>query len=418
MTHADPLTSPSPTDPEPQCVASIDPGRLLEACILVVDDVKLNVKMITSSLQARGYTHLVHAHNGREALDISYRMRPDLVILDLMMPDMDGFAYCRAIREDSRFATMPIIVQTALDEMEHKLNAFKAGASDYITKPVDGRELEARVQVHLTNKLLLEDLTRYNMRILSEMQAAKAMQNRLMPGEHQVRMCERVFDLDIASYFETSSTLGGDCWGMRPICDDKLAIYMYDFSGHGIGAAMNIFRMHTIMREFNHASGEPGSFLTMLNRHLYPLLERTEFATMFYGIVDTAANCLLYACAGVPSPVLRSAAEGKAIALSGRGFPLGVIPYALYDTQYTAFLPGDLLVYFSDCLIETRSRQGEFISDADILTQVEHAGRSACAAQEAVAALMRLLRAHNPAPLIDDMTINAYYRRPLTGRTA
>lgn len=404
-----PFTSPSPIE---GMAAKIEPKRLQDALILVVDDVKLNLKMLMGNLQARGYTNLAHAHNGVEALELSQRLRPDLVILDLMMPDMDGFAYCERIRKDTSFANMPIIVQTALDEMEHKLNAFKAGASDYITKPVDGRELEARVQVHLTSKLLMEDLSRYNAQIMLEMEAAKAMQNRLMPGEHQVKMCERVYDLRIGSYFEPSFMLGGDHWGMRPICDDKLAIYMYDFSGHGVSAAMNIFRMHTIMREFNHTSGEPGHFLSTLNRQLHPLLERHEFATMFYGIIDIEANCLLYASAGVPAPILCAQPEPVPLPLAGRGFPLGVIPNATYDTQYTAFLPGDMLVFFSDCLTETRNKQGAFLSDRALLGVLELAMQSDSPEQAAISGLRRLLKAHSAAPLIDDMTINAYYRRP------
>lgn len=385
-----------------------------DALVLVVDDVKLNLKMITSHLQARGYHNIMHAHNGVEALEISLKTRPDLVILDLMMPVMDGFEYCQAIRKDSSFNSMPIIVQTALDEMEHKLNAFRVGASDYITKPIDGRELEARVQVHLTNKFLMQDLANYNLRIMTEMEAAKAMQNRLMPSEHQINMFERVFNLEIASYFETSSMLGGDCWGMRPICDGKLAIYMYDFSGHGVSAAMNIFRMHTIMREFNHASGDPGHFMTTLNKHLQTLLETEDFATMFYGIIDVEANCLQYTCAGVPSPVLYAQSPQQPILLNGAGFPLGVVPHATYETQYSAFMPGDLLVFFSDCLIDTRNAKGEFLPDTTICNTVSQAMRDGKApyAQGVIDALRQLLQEHNASPLIDDMTINAYYRKP------
>ena len=410
MPKVNPLMSSLPTDFSPDI--QVDSKRLHDALILVVDDVKLNLKMITSNLQARGYSNILHAHNGIEALELSYKLRPDLVILDLMMPDMDGFEYCQVIRKDASFNNMPIIVQTALDEMEHKLNAFKLGASDYITKPVDGRELEARVLVHLTNKLLLEGLTNCNMQIMMEMEAAKAMQNRLMPSEHQVQMCERIFDLDISSYFETSSMLGGDCWGMRPVSDTKLAIYMYDFSGHGISAAMNIFRMHTIMREFNHISGEPGNFLNTLNRHLHPLLERTEFATMFYGIIDIEANCLLYASAGVPAPLLCTKSEAPPIPLLGRGFPLGILPNATYETQYSAFLPGNLLVFFSDCLIETRNTKGEFISENHIINVLQTVMKNTTGfSASAITGLKRLLKAHSAAPLIDDMTINAYYRR-------
>lgn len=386
--------------------------RLKEAVILVVDDVQLNRKMLIGHLQARGYTQLLHAHDGRSALEMTYQHRPDLVILDLMMPDMDGYEYCRRIRSDAEFATMPIIVQTALDEMEHKLNAFRTGASDYLCKPVDGDELEARVNVHLTNRFLIHDLATYNIRISQEMDAARAMQNRLMPSEQNVKMCERVFDLNIASHFETSSTLGGDCWGMRPICDHKLAIYMYDFSGHGISAAMNIFRMHTIMREFNHVGGDPGAFLTNVNRQLKPLLERNEFATMFYGVLDTEANCLLYATAAPTSPLLYSNSQKETLSLTSRGFPLGVVAHASYDTKYVPFLPGDVLMLFSDGLSEARNTGGDVLGEEELIKLLRRvmetapSNPSAAALKEARAAL----RKHATGPLADDLTLSFYAR--------
>lgn len=386
--------------------------RLLNALVLIVDDVLVNTKLIASQLSARGYNNVLFASNGREALDISLNERPDLVILDLMMPDMDGFEYCKLIREDASFNDMPIIVQTALDQMEYKLHAFSAGASDYISKPVDGGELEARVRVHLTNKFLIHDLRDYNDRIQHELNAARAMQDRLMPNEQHIRMCERVFDLNIAAHFETSSTLGGDCWGMRPMGDDKLAVYMYDFSGHGISSAMNIFRMHTIMREHNHIGGDPGAFLTTINRHLNPLLERHEFATMFYGIIDIASNCLTYATAAPTAPLLYSSQTQETFWLTSRGFPLGVVPNATYETKHAPMLPGNFLLLYSDGLNETRNAAGEFLDHDRIKDAVRHAvdNPRAHIASHVIEELRRLQSRHCHGPLFDDLTLSVYAR--------
>ena len=150
----------------------------------------------------------------------------------------------------------------------------------------------------------------------------------------------------------------------------------------------------------------------MMNSHLQPLLEKTEFATMFYGIIDIAANCLMYASAGVPAPVLCARGKAAPICLDGRGFPLGMLPHAVYETQYTAFMPGDLLVFFSDCLVETRNAKGEFISDAAIQRSLQKTMlREGDYAQSAIEDLRQLLASHSCAPLMDDMTINAYWRR-------
>ena len=396
-----------------ECFISAD--RMYNSLILVVDDIELNRKILSHSLQAHGYKNVITTTDGSEALKITQEQNPALVILDLMMPKMDGFAYLKAIRQDGNYNTMPIIVQTALDDIERKLEAFDLGASDYICKPVEPRELSARVQVHLSNTLLMDDLRLYKKRMGEELELAQKMQNRLMPNSQQVQMCERVFNLKIASHFETSSDLGGDCWGIRPLSDNRLAIYTIDFSGHGMSSAMNVFRMHTIMQELLHAGGDPGNFLATLNRHLHPLLERDEFATMFYGIIDTDANCLLYSSAGAPSPILISSLEAEPQMLNGRGFPLGVLPNATYETKYTPFMSRNLLLLYSDCLTEAKNEDGEALPEEEIKKLVKtiyDEQQQGNPAKHIVGKLSQAIKEHSPNPLPDDLTITAYFRVP------
>lgn len=394
-------------------VDAIPLERLLKSRILIVDDVEVNRRVLAHSLMARGYSNIVTATDGSDALLMTQEVTPDLVILDLMMPGMDGFAYCEAIRKEALYDTMPIIVQTALGEMEQKLRAFELGASDYITKPIDPGELNARTKIQLSQKFMTEDLRQYHTIIKAELEAAREMQARLMPAEQQIEMCELTFDMKIAAHFETSSALGGDCWGMSPLSPSQLALYMYDFSGHGITAAMNVFRMHTIMQELIFGAGDPGNFLTTLNRHLYSLLDRDEFATMFYGIIDIGANCLLYSTAAVQPPLLFNSAGEEPLSLDGRGFPLGAIANATYETQYTPFMAGDLLLLYSDGIVETKNSHGQYITLADVkntgLLTIEEA--PAHPAQWAVNKLMNLFHTHNNAgPIRDDVTVNAYWR--------
>lgn len=387
--------------------------RMHHALILVVDDIDLNRKILAHSLQAHGYKNVITANDGSEALKITQEQKPELVILDLMMPKMDGFAYLKAVRQNDNYNTMPIIVQTALDDIERKLEAFDLGASDYICKPVEPRELSARVHVHLINTLLMDDLRVYKQRMLIELALAQKMQKRLMPNLQQIQMCERVFNLKIATHFETSYDLGGDCWGMRPLSDSRLAIYNIDFSGHGMSSAMNVFRIHTIMQELLHAGGDPANFLATLNRHLHPLLERDEFATMFYGIIDTDANCLLYASAGAPSPILISSIESEALFLNGRGFPIGVLQNATYETKYTPFMNGSFLMLYSDCITEAKNEAGETISEeeiAKIAKTVYNESQQGNPAKETIDQLSQLVKSHSQDSLPDDLTITAYFR--------
>jgi phosphoserine phosphatase RsbU/P len=390
----------------------IESARLKNALILVVDDIELNRKMLLHSLQAHGFTNLMCTDDGANALEICHQHRPDLVILDLMMPAMDGFSFLRAIRRDSSFRRMPIIVQTVLDDIEKKVTAFSLGASDYICKPLEPAELSARTLVHLKNKFLAEDLYLYKQRITEELETARIMQKRLMPSSAQLQLAERVYDMDVHTHFEASNILGGDSWGIHPLSNHKLAIWNYDFSGHGMSAALNVFRMHTIMQELQDNVLDPGSYLSSINAQLQPLLERNQFATMFYGVIDTSANCFIYAAAASPPPLLVSGSSMSGIRLNSRGFPLGVIPHATYDSTYVPFMPGDLLFLYSDCLTETPNEQDELLTEDDLQRQLlrSFASKGANVAEQAIKQMLELFHSHSGSLLRDDLTLSAYYR--------
>ena len=131
--------------------------RFAKARLLVVDDIPLNIKVITAALHGAGYSNIHSATNGMEALKETYHLQPDLVLLDIMMPVMDGFEYCRIIRSDGGAHRMPIIVQTALNERADKLQALSCGADDFINKPIDCEEMILRVHVHLERYFMFQD---------------------------------------------------------------------------------------------------------------------------------------------------------------------------------------------------------------------------------------------------------------------
>jgi len=391
---------------------SIAQERLHNALILVVDDLEINRKTLVQSLRSHSYKNIITATNGSEALQLTYDRRPDIVILDLMMPEMDGLSYCKAIRNQREFDRMPILVQTAVSNQEHKISAFDLGANDYVSKPVDASELSARTAVHLVQRFLIADLDNYKTSIEMEMHSAKQMQNRLMPNRAYVDMCERMFNMQIDSYFETSSDFGGDYWGIRMLSDKRLAVYQFDFAGHGMSAAMNVFRMHTLMQECSYASGDPGNFLTTLNHHLYPLIERNEFATMFYGIIDTESNCLIYATAAMHAALLFKRGLEAPVSLEARGFPMGALIDTTYTSIYAPFSAGDLLLLFSDCLIESTNAKGEFLGDDAVHSNVRKTlnANPRHKPKDVIEALLEQLRSHAPGPLFDDLTISAYAR--------
>jgi serine phosphatase RsbU (regulator of sigma subunit) len=133
---------------------------------------------------------------------------------------------------------------------------------------------------------------------------------------------------------------------------------------------------------------------------------------MFYGVIDTDANCLLYASAAAPPPLIFPDGQPLAQPLNTRGFPLGVTFNAVYENRYTPFSPKDLLLIYSDCLIETYNHKGEFLNEEDICETVRKELGTADPAKQSIKALTNRLFQHNSAPIADDLTINAYWRCP------
>jgi two-component system cell cycle response regulator len=125
--------------------------------ILVVDDHEDNIELLRARLEARGY-EVFGANDGQAALDQVERVRPDLILLDVMMPRMDGMEVVRRLKSNKNLPFIPVIMQTALDSTENKVEGLDAGADDYITKPINFAELEARVNSLLRIKALQTDL--------------------------------------------------------------------------------------------------------------------------------------------------------------------------------------------------------------------------------------------------------------------
>jgi len=129
--------------------------------ILVVDDTPANIQVLSSTLKDKGYQISV-ATNGRQALDVVARLRPDLILLDVMMPEMDGFETCRRLKESAATNDIPVIFLTARTETTDIVQGFEVGAVDYVAKPFNAHELLARVNTHLTMDQLRRSLAGKN----------------------------------------------------------------------------------------------------------------------------------------------------------------------------------------------------------------------------------------------------------------
>lgn len=387
---------------------------ILNCGILIVEDDYLGRVVLREVFKRQGFTRIEEAENGKDALEKIHGFKPDLVILDVIMPEMDGVECCKHIRADAdpQIANVPILFQTSLDGMADKARLFEAGATDYLTKPIDPHEITSRAVVHMEREIMIRSLRAFNMRVNQELETARATQRVLMPDDKAIREMEKDYALSIQGHYQPSSELGGDFWGFKSLSSEELAIYMVDFSGHGVNAALNTFRLHALMQAAMDTAHTPGAYLSHLNAILAPLLPTGQFCTMFYGVINSKKNSFSYASAAAPQPLLFRAGDTQHRMLENTGGLLGVLKETSYQTLEIPFAPGDCLLLYSDALTETEDENGRMLAaeDAAKIFQSRLKQDSASSA-EAMESLLAHFRTHHSPRLTDDLTLSAYFRK-------
>ena len=380
----------------------VEDPDLSQSRVLVMEDNPSNQAVLTRLLNVAGITNIQIAADGIEGLHKVLSFKPDLIILDITMPRMNGQEVLYHLKATPETKHIPVLVQTASDTREMREKAFSSGATDFITKPINPLEFFARVKVHLENRILIYSLRHQLDQIETEMQNARRMQVDMLPhGDHIREVCD-VFHIDLAQYFEPSSMLGGDYWQMFPIRGENLGIYLCDFSGHGVAAALNTFRLHGIIAQMDKKKiTTPAGFLQMVNNRLFDLLPRGQFATFFFGIYNPREKTLDYAAAGSPEPFWISGK--KTTLLETAGMPLGIKQKATYESRRIKMKAGDSLVFYSDALTESPSDDGERLGTQGFKKMVEKNIKN----ESATLALHNIMGAFfefAPPPPPDDVT--------------
>ncbi len=379
----------------------------LSSCrVLIVDDHEANRNLLAALVNMLGVTRIDFAADGVEGLRQLEQNPPDLVLLDIMMPNMDGFEMCRRLRADPRWRDLPVLVNTAMNEPKERVECFQAGATDMVSKPINGPEILARVRIHLENRLYLAALKSYQDRVAAELSLAKDMQMAIQPGKERLSQLGDALGLTISDYFEPSSELGGDFYNVMDLGQGRAGIFMADFSGHGVTAAINAFRLHTLVGTNPPDPLDPASWLKSLNRILKPLLPMGQYATALFAVLDCQAGTLRYAASGAPSPVFITH-DGQASLLDGSGFFLGILADAEYENREMPFPPGSQLFLYSDALSESRGASNEMWDEAGVQREA-----LACLGQpEPLNALLEKFSAFTPRPFPDDLSLLWIKRR-------
>ena len=330
------------------------------ASILIVDDTPANLQVLTGMLDDRGYlTRPITS--GKMALLAAQNDPPDLVLLDITMPGMDGYEVCARMKADEKLKDIPVIFISALQETLDKVKGFSVGGLDYVTKPFQFEEVQARVETHLKLRRLQLQLEEQN-RLLQESRQALMLQLSQAADYVLSLIPPPIREGSIRTDWKLmpSSQLGGDSLGYHWIDKDHFAMYLLDVCGHGVGPALLSVSVLNMLRSQSLPDADfrmPAQVLGALNRAFPMEGHNGLFFTAWYGVFNKASRELRYAGGGHPPALILSAA-GRAANVPVSGPPLGCDPNAVYDDSVLKITPPAELCVFSDGCYEVQQPDG------------------------------------------------------------
>jgi len=336
-----------------------------EARLLVVDDNEDNRYTLTRRLKREGYSQLLFATNGREALDLLRANPIDLVLLDIMMPEMNGYEVLERMKADARLRDVPVVMISAVDEVESVVRCVELGAEDYLPKPFNATLLRARVGASLEKKRLRDEVLRHVARIEEELAAARAIQLGMVPSTFPPASVE--FPVDIHAVLHPALEVGGDLYDFF-LCDPQtLCLLVADVAGKGVAAALFMARAKALVRTVakllvrsDGSAAPPGEILAHVNDELCRDNPGAMFVTAFLAMLDLGNRTLAFCNAGHTSPYLVSRDLGAVELMGGRGRALGFRPAAGYVTATRALHGEQALFVFTDGITEAENTAGEF----------------------------------------------------------
>jgi len=337
--------------------------------ILVVDDVPQNVRLLEMNLKSEGY-NVISAYNGEEALVKVYSEQPELILLDIMMPVMDGHEVCRSIRQDKNISWIPIIMLTAFESgIEKKIESLNAGADDFLKKPFDRYELLARVRSLLRIKQLHDSLAMANQRLEEELVLAKEVQQALLPHDYP-----KIADLGFSHRYIPILAVGGDFFDIHQLSSSSASIFLCDVMGHGPQAAMITGIIKILLNQLSPNASGPDDLLYQMNDRFHSLISGSGlpiFITAFSLTIDVANNTIKYSNAGHPTPfIIRNHRNLLDELASNPGPALGMIPDAIYETYEQTIEIDDMVFLFTDGLLELTNSEYNQFGAAEIKTAI------------------------------------------------
>jgi len=368
--------------------------------IMIVDDTPANLRLLSQMLVEQGY-HVRPVPDGSLALAAVRAEPPDLILLDIRMPGMNGYEVCEHLKADAKTRHIPIIFISALDTIQDKVKAFTVGGADYVTKPFQVEEVLARVETHLALRRLQKQLQDANRKMASELALAGEVQTSFLPHD-----LPDIPGWQLTATLKPARETSGDFYDFISLPNGRMGIVVADVSDKGAGAALYMALSWTLIRTYAVEFPEqPELVLREVNRRIVRDTNTSHFITVIYVIFDPVTGRLVYANAGHWPPYLINSGDTENVRRFTRpGMPLGISGEETWEQSAVQLAPGDVLVLYTDGITEAENAQGDFLGEDRLLEFVRtNLGRTAREIQDAV--LAEIQKFTGDMPQSDDIAL-------------
>jgi serine phosphatase RsbU (regulator of sigma subunit) len=368
----------------------VNSAAILNASVLIVDDLEANVQLLARMLASAGYTSVASTMDPLEVCELHLKNRYDLILLDLLMPGMDGFQVMEGLKEIEPDGYLPVLVITA--QPGHKLRALQAGAKDFISKPFELAEVLARVHNMLEVRLLHLETRKYSkvleetvreleasrevIRLKTLEERKKSEQELALAQKTQESLLPRFLpqfeNFRIHAFNNPTRYVGGDFYDFLQLSSGEWVGVLADVSGKGMPAALlSSMVLGALSMEFRSRT-QPQEVLNRVNQLLCEKSLPFQFVTLFLFLLSPQGMGQFISAGHNPAYLFRSA-TGKIEELvsDAHSYVLGIVDSASYQTRTLHLYKGDILVVYSDGLTDAQNQQEEMFGEERLLKIIQ-----------------------------------------------
>lgn len=340
--------------------------------ILVINDDAQVRELIQTYLELKDYD-ISMASSGKEGIEKAKTIIPDLILLDVMMPEMNGYETCKLLKSQTITKEIPVIFVSSLLDSKDKTKGLESGAVDFINNTSDYAEILARIDIHLKIKDLNQQLVARNQELMQkqkilneDLNAAAVIQQSLLPINFPA-----IPNVKMSWFCSPCAFVGGDICSALQMDHDSTAFYILDVSGHGVPSAMvTVSITQYLQQKLLSSLNSPKQVLTGLNKD-YPFEKFNMFSTIFYMILNSKNGKLRYSSAGHPPAIYLSKDKPLTLLDDANGAVIGLTTDSTYDEKEISLQNGDKFILYTDGVVEFCNLHGKRYGDERLFSLLE-----------------------------------------------